>query len=349
MPYRKTVTSWTVRLLLMVTLVALAACGGPGAPATDPTQAGAQQASGSITLYTSESEDKVNEMVADFNRQVPNVQVNIFRSGTGEVTAKLQAEEQAGDILADMIWFADIDYFAGLAEKDLLLEYAPVGGDQVPAEFHYNRNRYHEVRLIFNVVAYNTQLVQTPPTGWRDLLDPAYTDKVGMPSALYSGAAFGQVGTFAGNPEFGWEFWEALAANGVGVDQGNGAVANKLASGEYVIAQLVDFFARDLKASGSPIDHIWPEDGAVLIPTPIGILKDTQNPAAAQAFLDYMYTESAQRLFVQQSYVAILPGMPTPAGAPNLADLVIVPVNVEYINANRQEIRQKFIALFGEG
>jgi len=319
----------------------------PTAEAPAATEETAAQASGTIQLYTSESEDKVNEMVNDFNQVYPDVTVNIFRSGTGEVTAKIQAEEQAGDIQADVIWFADIDFFRMLAEKDLLLSYMPRGGDQAPAEYHYDNNRYHEVRLIFNVVAYNTQLVDPPPTSWKDLADPKFQGKVGMPSPFYSGAAFGQVGTFADMPEFGWEYFQQLKENGAGVEQGNGAVANKLASGEYEIAQLVDFFARSLKAQGSPIDHIWPAEGAVLIPTPIGIMKDTKNAEAAKAFLDYMYSERAQKLFVKQSYVAVLPGMPAPEGAPDLADLKVIPVNVDYINTHRDEIRQKFGDLFG--
>jgi len=373
---RKSLTDWLVRLLLMTLLMALVACGGETTEPTlepaveepvaeepteepmdeEPTEepmdeepAAEDQPSGSIELYTSESEDKVSEMVIDFNEQYQDVQVNVFRSGTGEVTAKLQAEEQAGDIQADIIWFADIDFFAAMAERDLLLSYMPVGGDLVSDEYHYDDNRYHEVRLIFNVIAYNTDILDEPPTGWNDLIDPTHEGAVGMPSPLYSGAAFGQVGTFASMDEFGWEYFEQLEANGVGVEQGNGAVANKLASGEYEIALLVDFFARSLKLEGSPIDHIWPEDGAVLIPTPIGILKDTENAPAAQAFLDYMYTESAQNLFVEQSYVAVLPDMPSPEGAPDMADLMIVPLNVEYINQNRDEIRQNFVDLFGEG
>jgi iron(III) transport system substrate-binding protein len=303
--------------------------------------------SGTITLYTSESEDQVNEMVADFNRLYPDVTVDIFRTGSGEVVAKLQAEMEAGEIQADVIWFADIDFFSRLADEELLMAYAPQGGENIPAGYHYDGDKYHEVRLIFNVVAYNTGLVPEVPTSWKDLLDPQYQGKVGMPSALYSGAAFNQVGTLMNNPDFGWEFYEQLNENGVVVERGNGGVADKVATGEFAIVQVVDFMARNLKNQGSPVDHIWPEEGALLVPTPIGIISNTDNPDAAKAFLDYMYTDSAQSLFVQQGYVAVVPGTPLPEGAPDMADLEVLTVDTEYISNHRDEIRSNFEQTFG--
>lgn len=315
--------------------------------------------SGTIVLYTSESEDNVNEMVADFNEQFPDVEIEIFRSGSGEVVARLQAElEESGDILADVIWFADIDFFRILAEDDMMLSYRP----QLPADLteeevaeveaaladlHYGDDEYHEVRLIFNVVAYNTMLVEEAPTSWNDLLNADFNGLVAMPSALYSGAAFNQVGTLANREDFGWDFYNQLNDNGVIVGQGNGGIAQGLANGEYAMVQVVDFMARAAKNEGSPVDHIWPEEGAVLVPTPIGILADTENPEAAQAFLDYMYTESAQQLFVDQGYIPVMPGAPLPEGTPDIADLSIITVDTGYIGENREDIRATFEELFG--
>lgn len=310
------------------------------APAAEP-------ATGTITLYTSEPEDKVNEMVADFNTLYPDVTVNVFRSGSGEVIAKLQAEKEAGEIQADIIWFADIDFFANLAEEGLMMEYRPVGSDKVDEMYHYNGDRYQEVRVIFNVVAYNTALVTTPPTSWNDLLNPEYAGKVGMPSALYSGAAFNQVGTLMNMPEFGIKYFEDLNANKVVVERGNGAVQTKLASGEFVIGQLVDFMARDVKNAGSPVDHIWPAEGALLVPTPIGIISSTKNAGGAKAFMDYMYTENAQNLFAKQGYLSVMEGIEAPAGTPDMANFKVLMPDLTYISANRDKIRSEFERIYG--
>ncbi|MDR7555290.1 MAG: ABC transporter substrate-binding protein [Armatimonadota bacterium] len=330
-----------MRGVLVAILIALLAAGGPGAAGAGPA------VSGTFTLYTSESEDDINLLVGDFKRRHPGVDVKIFRAGSGPVVAKLQAELQGGRIQADVIWFADIAFFQDLARRDLLLAYAPPTGRRADPKLHYDGNRYHEVRLIFNVVAFNTNHVRFRPTSWWDLTLPRYRGRAGMPNPFVSGAAFAHVGTFASMREFGWDYYRKLKENDARILRANGDVLRALAAGEISIAQIVDFFVRAAKAQGSPVDHIWPQEGAVLVPTPIAIIKGTPNEAAAKAFLDYLYTPEAQRLFVQRAYVPVIPGIPLPQGAPDPSDLKLIQTNLGYIDRHREEIKRTFSELFG--
>lgn len=303
------------------------------------------EAKGTVTLYTSESLDKVNETKLDFEKRNPGVTLNIYRSGTQVVISKLQAEVHAGGILADMIWMADIDYFEDLAKKDLLAPYLPPEADRVPAKFKYEGGRYHEVRLIFNTVAYNTLRVKERPTSWKDLLDPRFKGKVGVASPFYSGAAFSTLGTQVNMLGFGWEFYRKLKDNTVIIEQSNGSVAKKLATGEFHVVSVVDFMVREAKAAGSPVDHIWPKEGAILVPTPVGILKGAKNPEGARAFLRYLYSPEGQRLFVQQGYVPVLPGIDGPKGVPP-ERLEVVLTDQAYIGKHREELKAKYRELF---
>ncbi len=303
------------------------------------------QAKGTVTLYTSESLDKVNEMKLDFEKRNPGISLNIYRSGTQVVISKLQAEFQAGGTLADMIWMADIDYFEDLAKKDLLTPYTPPEADKAPAQFKYEGGRYHEVRLIFNTVAYNTLRVKTRPTSWKDLTDPQWKGRVGVASPFYSGAAFSTLGTQVNMPGFGWDFYRKLKQNDVVVEQSNGTVAKKLATGEFHVVSVVDFMVREAKAAGSPVDHVWPKEGAILVPTPVGILKGAKNPDGARAFLRYLYSPEGQRLFVQQGYVPVLPGIEGPKGVPP-EKLEVVLTDQAYIGKHREELKAKYRELF---
>lgn len=303
------------------------------------------QAKGTVTLYTSESLDKVNEMKLDFEKRNPGVSLNIYRSGTQVVISKLQAELQAGGTLADMVWMADIDYFEDLTKKDLLVPYIPPEADKVPAKFKYEGGRYHEVRLIFNTVGYNTLRVKTRPTSWNDLTDPQWKGKIGVASPFYSGAAFSTLGTQVNMPGFGWDFYRKLKQNGVIVEQSNGTVAKKLATGEFHMVSVVDFMVREAKAAGSPVEHIWPKEGAILVPTPVGILKGAKNPDGARTFLRYLYSPEGQRLFVQQGYVPVLPGIEGPKGVPP-EKLEVVLTDQAYIGKHREELKAKYRELF---
>ena len=328
-----------IAALSVIVLLATAAIGYP--------TAGAAPAAGAITLYTSESEDDVNLLAQDFMRRTPGAAVKIFRAGSGPVEAKIEAEMQAGAIQADVLWFADITFFQNLARKGLLLAYRPPAAGRVSSQFHYDGDRYHEVRLIFNVVAFNTQQVKFHPTSWWDLTLPRYRGRAGMPSPFVSGAAFAHVGTFAAMPEFGWTFYQKLAENHALVFRSNGDVIQKLASGEISIGQVVDFFVRALRAQGSPVDYIVPKEGAVLVPTPVGIIKATANRPAAEAFINYLYTPEAQRLFASRAYIPVVPGIPLPPGTPEAAQMKIIQPNLSYIDQHREEIKTRFTALFG--
>ncbi len=328
----------TTILLAMLTLAVMI---------VSPPSGAAPAPSGTFTLYTSESDDDVNLLSQDFMRRNPGVTVKIFRAGSGPVVAKLQAEMQAGKIQADVIWFADIAFFQDLAKKDLLLPHAPSTGRRVPAQFHYEGNRFHEVRLIFNVVAYNTARIRVRPASWWDLTLPEYRGRAGMPSPFVSGAAFSHVGTFASMREFGWDFYRKLKDNNAVILRSNGDVIQKLASGEIIIAQVVDFFVRNLRAQGSPVSHIWPQEGAVLVPTPVAIVKGTANEEAARAWVNYLYSPEAQRLFVQRSYIPVLPDTPVPPGTPDISELKIIQTNLRFIELNREEIKKTFSDIFG--
>lgn len=58
----------------------------------------------SITLYTSEVLTNVNPMIELFKRANPGVNVQVFRSGTGEVITRLRAELEANNPQADLLW-----------------------------------------------------------------------------------------------------------------------------------------------------------------------------------------------------------------------------------------------------
>lgn len=341
-------------LTLMLTLaITLVGCGGKSEPAkTDPapsngssTQPEQPKPSGEITLYTSESQDQVNEMKADFEAAYPGVKVNVFRSGTGEVIAKLQTEKQANQVAADLIWFADYAYFDSIANTSLLAHQSPEAKNLKP-EYQYKGGAFYEVRQIFNVVAYNTKQVTTPPTSWKDLTNPSLKGKVGMASPLYSGAAFSTLGTLVKLDGFGWDYYAALKSNNVKVEKGNGGVATKLASGEYSMVSVVDFMVRNLKNDGSPVDFIWPKEGAILIPTPVGIMKETKNPVAAKAFIDYLLSERGQKLFLKQGYLPVKSGIGTPPGTPPMEQMKLAPTDNAYIEKNRELLKTEYGKLF---
>lgn len=296
-----------------------------------------------LTLYTSEVLTNVNPMIELFRRANPGVNVQVFRSGTGEVATRLRAEIEANNPQADLLWVADETFFRELAAANRLraLRVLEAG---FPVRYAYQSGRYYEVRLLYNGIAINTRrLGNLPkPRSWRDLTRPEYRDLMGMPNPNFSGAALSTLGTFSQRLGFG--FFEQLQRNGLKVEQSNPILQQKLAEGQYAVAIITDFGIRDLIRQGAPLEVIYPRDGAILVPTPIGVLSSSRNPALAERFVRFLLSAEAQALFAQQGYIPVIPTAPRPTGVSG--EVLAVPSAGEYIQANRQDLLTKFNALF---
>jgi iron(III) transport system substrate-binding protein len=82
---------------LLVAVLLLAAC-GDGAGTT---------ASRRMTIYTSVTQETVDAVVAGFELENPNVELDVFRAPTGELNARLASEARGGGVGADVIWATD--------------------------------------------------------------------------------------------------------------------------------------------------------------------------------------------------------------------------------------------------
>ena len=78
---------------------------------------------GTLDFYTSQPDADAAKLVEGFNRNIPDVEIEIFRSGTEEVISKIQAEKLAGDVQADVLLVADAVTFESMKEEDMLVEY----------------------------------------------------------------------------------------------------------------------------------------------------------------------------------------------------------------------------------
>lgn len=303
--------------------------------------------SGTITVYTSQPQEQMASVVEAFNKDYPDVQVEIFRTGTTELMSKLQAEFTAGNTPADVLLIADAVAMTQLKQDGRLLAHpdAPVQG--IPESVIDPDRTFFGTKLITTGIVYNTGMVQQPPKGWDDLKAPEVANSLIMPSPLYSGAAVIHVGTMIQQPQFGWGYYEALADNGAVAGQGNGTVIEAVARGEKAYGIIIEYMAMNAKKDGSPVDFVWPEQGVSSITQPVAILKDSDNPEAAKAFVDWQLSRAAQEQSVAQGYFPIIEGVAPPEGYPDPASLNVLHLDAAALMADDQANKERFAELFG--
>ncbi len=186
-----------VRRCAAIVLVALA-CVAFAAPAS------------AMTLYTSEVLPDVQTLILDaFQKEHPGMEVKVFRTGSGEVAAKVRAELEARNPQADAVVDVPIRlFFEFLAGRPGAAAEPPSRLRAIRSNYSYQDGAYHEVRLIYNVIAVNTrQLGSLPrPGDWRDLIKPEYRGTIAMPDPNYSGGPLALSARFM-TKRYGFDFF----------------------------------------------------------------------------------------------------------------------------------------------
>lgn len=305
-------------------------------------------AEGTITLYTSQPDADVAEMVSAFNDAYPDVTVDVFRSGTEEVLSKIRAEQQAGASQADVIFIADALSMEGLKLDDVLAQYSSPEAADFDAQYVDPEGFYTGTKIIATGLAINTDLVTERPTSWSVLTSPEAKDVAEMASPLYSGAAAYNVSVLAADPDFGWDFWQAVADNGMTVTKGNGAVLQDVAAGDKKYGMVVGFIVARAAAEGSPVEFLYPEEGVLAITEPIALAAGAKNPVAAKAFIDFVLSEAGQEVASSLGYVPIRAGAPVPAGLQGVDELTLLEGDLSSLLATSEADKEKFAEMFNQ-
>ena len=306
----------------------------------------AQVAGGKLVLYTSQPERDAAQTVGAYKKAYPGVDVEVFRSGTTEVMAKLAAEFAGGQPKADVLLLADAATMESLKKDGRLLPYpeAKVGGLE-PGSYDAGRT-YFGSKLITTGIAVNASS-KLRPTSFADLVKPEYKGQLTMPSPLYSGAAAIMLGTMTTRPDMGWGYFEKLKAADTAAVRGNGAVLNAVANGEKSVGILVDFMAFNAKAKGSPIDFVFPSEGSPAVTEPVAIMKTTQNVVAARAFVDFILSDEGQKLAVSMGYIPAKANVGMPPWLPAGTRIVVMPTDIAKVSEANTRNLQRFAEIFG--
>ena len=306
----------------------------------------AQGVNGKLALYTSQPERDAAQTVAAFRKVYPGVDVEVFRSGTTEVLGKLAAEFAGGQPKADVLLIADAASMESLKKAGRLMPYPEAKLNGLQAGSYDADKTYFGSKLITTGIAVNTS-AKNRPASFADLVKPEYKGQISMPSPLYSGAAAIMLGTMTSRSDLGWGYFEKLKAADAAAVRGNGAVLTAVATGEKSYGILVDFMAFNAKAKGSPIDFIFPAEGNPAVTEPVAILKTTQNPAAARAFVDFILSDEGQRLAVSMGYIPAKASVGMPSWLPAGTVINIMPTDIAKVaDANSSNLK-RFADLFG--
>jgi ABC-type Fe3+ transport system substrate-binding protein len=137
------------------------------------------------------------------------------------------------------------------------------------------------------------------PKEWADLKKPVYHKHVGMSAPSRSGTTHLTVETVLQGEGWdkGWATWKQMAGNFKMVTERSFGVPEGVNSGDFGIGIVIDFFGFSSKATGFPVDFVYPTV-TTLVPANIAIVKDAPHPKAAAAFIEYLLSIEGQELLL---------------------------------------------------
>lgn len=293
-----------------------------------------------ILFYTSLPLDSAREFTASFMKKRPEIRVEIYRAGSTQVEGKLLSERAAGGIKADLLWLADAAIYYQLRDIGELLSYVSPEAKNIPADLRDPKGYFTAARLINMIIALNKEVFSSRdgPKSWKDF--PDFGDKAVMGNPLYSGANLLTVSTLV--KKYGWAWFKKARAKGVVIVRGNPEAARALTGKEFGTAMTLDYVVSGLIKKGDPLTMVWPEDGAISLPSPIAIMKGTKNPDASKAFVDYVLSRQGQEFLAKQNVIPVRVDVKPPEGQPSANQIKSLPVPYEWSAKSAGLILQEF-------
>ncbi len=309
-------------LLALGLCLSLAACGAQPAqndpkndaqtdqntPAnTDPAPAAPEetepQLSGKVTVYMPSPASLADKLAEAFTDKT-GVEVEQFQGTTGEILARLEAEQ--ANPVADVVILASWSDGLSMKADGQLESYTPANADKV------NAGWIDEDTMLFGSsasavgVIYNTTVVPELSADWSELADAQYKDQIAIPDPEKSGACKDFLAGFVTGTADGEAILQSWADNGMTVPGANKAALEAATTGEKgILIAGVDYNAYSSMAQGEPQNIYYPASGTVVNPRPAMILKTAPNMDNAKAFVDFLFSDEAQKL-VADAY--LLPG-----------------------------------------
>lgn len=331
----------------VVSMTALAACGGPAAPATGP-----ESGDLNIIAYAGVWQEQYEAAVlAPFKKKYPNIKVNYAsKRSSAEQLSTLQGQKskQTTDVSIMDISVSTTGNTQDIFEKITAADVPNLSGVQ---DQFLNKDGFGPaVNADAIALMYDSSVVTTPPTSWKVLWEPQYKGKVNVvapPSLLgisltaitatMEGEDYTKsidkataslkklapsIASYAPNPDEYQSIITGQTALGLG-QNGRGQFYSDQSNGKMKVA--------------------FPSEGTVYQINTINLVKGAPNAAAAKTFINYALSPEAQAAFASKLFYApTVKNVDLPADVkkrvvPTDGSLDIIPLDVAFLAANRDK------------
>lgn len=302
--------------------------------------------SGKLVIYSAGPSQLIQNIAAGFQAKT-GLKADIFSSTTGKILSRVEAEKSNPQ--ADVLILASLSSAVGLKQEGLTEPYANAkNADKLVSGWKDAGSNYFCYSGSALCIVYNTRLVKNPPKDWSDLTSSQYKNQLMMPDPTSSGSCMDFVTGYVNKyGDKAWSYFQALKNNGMKIGNSNDTALQPVLTGsKRIVVSGVDYMTLADKKKGEAVDVVYPASGTVISPRPALILKGSKNETNAQAFVDYLLSDEAQKM-VANAY--LLPGRNdiSVKGKKSAKDIPSLNVDWTWMAGNNKPVGSKFDGLFG--
>lgn len=271
----------------------------------------AAEQEGTVVFYSSATQATIDRLEAAFEQQYPKIDMQPTRVTGLELATALENERNAGGTGAD-IALHDVVPFQ---YNNLPNFIAPTGPNTKRAEYASPDITLKGVSQMHHIVpfgvAYNTNLITTPPTDFSAMLDPALKGQVGLFD--FASPASADLYEFLAKNYGGEDFLRKLAAQQPQFFPSVAPTLQALTSGEIAITDYASNPAvQALVDQGAPVKFV-PTKPQWAIQFHTYIVGWAKHRNAAQVLYDFMASPAGQTT-INKDAISLLPDIPGTIG-----------------------------------
>jgi iron(III) transport system substrate-binding protein len=304
-----------------------------------------------LTWYTAHYNSETAAAVCNgFEKKYPGIKCDYIRTTAQVAYQRLAQDQKAGLAMASVISSTDASHYGKMKQDGWLQPYRPKNlSELIDAFKSFNDpdGMYVATAAGLVLITYNTSVVSAAnaPKKWTDLADPKWKDKVSIGHPGFSG----YVGTWVVQMRklYGWEYFKKLELNRPRIGRSINDTVTMLNAKESWVAAGPSATTLESIDKGNPLALVYPEDGAILMVSPTGILKNAPAPNAARLFVEYLLSRECNEVMVKMRQDSVNKHVKALPGARSIADVKTIRPTYDEIEKGIPEVKEQFRDTFG--
>jgi iron(III) transport system substrate-binding protein len=306
-------------VLGVVAATALAGCSTSNSESTST-------ASGPLVVYSGRSEGLVGELFVAFTAET-GIEVDVRYGDSGEMAALILTE--GSDSPADLFFSQDAGALGAVEEAALFATLPSETLALVEPKFESKTGGWVGTSGRARVVVYNPSLVDTPPAGIDDLLDPKWLGRIGYAPTNASWQSFVTALRVTRGEDAARTWLKGFAANKPVAYEKNAVVRDAVNTGDVALGLVNHYYLFEkIIAEGADAvvakNHYFTNGdiGGLVNVAGVGMLQSSKNQESTIALINYLLSPAGQEYFAQKSFeYPLVAGIKQYAELPALADL----------------------------